>query len=245
MIPVLNEAHVLKRSVEGLCAFLEANFRYDWRVVVADNGSTDGTLEVAQELSQDHPRVFHLHLRVPGRGRALRFAWSNSEADAVCYMDVDQSTDLRELPKLIDALYEDGCDVAAGSRMKAGAEVHRSLKRGVISRGYNVFLKLALGVGFTDAQCGFKAATREAVQALVPRIEDESWFFDTELLVLAERDGMKICDLPVRWSEDDDSRVKIISTAWDDIKGVMRLRRALRRGAAPAAGMKARTGGGA
>ncbi len=146
----------------------------------------------------------------------------------MCYMDVDQSTDLHELPKLVQALHEGGYDIAIGSRLLPESKVQRSLEREIISRLYNLFLKLALGVGFSDAQCGFKAITREAAAALVPNVEDESWFFDTELLVLAERDGRSIADLPVVWSEDDDSRVKIVSTAWDDIKGVMRLRRQFR-----------------
>lgn len=241
VIPVLNEAHVLRHGVERLHAFLEDHFPFNWRIVIADNGSTDGTLEVAQMLSLELARVFHLHLREAGRGRALRFAWSNSEADAMCYMDVDQSTDLAELPKLIRALHEGGYDLAVGSRLLPGARVRRSHKRDAISRLYNVFLKLALGVRFSDAQCGFKAITRQAAAALLPRVEDESWFFDTELLVLAERDGLRIYDMPVVWSEDDDSRVKILPTAWDDIKGVLRLRRAKR--AAPA--MRARSRGGA
>jgi glycosyltransferase involved in cell wall biosynthesis len=245
VIPVLNEAHVLRRSVEGLAAYLQYSFPYDWRIVIADNGSQDATLAIAQELSQEHPRVFCLHLRQIGRGRALRFAWSNSEADAVCYLDVDQSTDLAELPRLIGALYGEGYDIAVGSRLLADSQVRRSLKREMISRLYNVFVKLALGVRFSDAQCGFKAATREAVAAVVPRVEDDSWFFDTELLAVAERDGLRIRDMPVRWSEDDDSRVKILQTAWDDIKGVLRLRRAFRRGKVDTPPLKAQPGGSA
>ncbi len=229
VIPVLNEAHVLRHSVETLIAYLEAGFPYDWRIVIADNGSQDGTLELAQTLSAEQQRVFHLHLRQAVRGRALRFAWSNSEADACCYLDVDQSTSLDELPKLIGALHSGGYDLASGSRLLPGSKVKRSLGREVISRLYNLFLRLALRVRFSDAQCGFKAITREAAASLVPRVEDESWFFDTELLTLAERDGLRIYDLPVVWSEDDDSRVKILPTAWEDIKGVLRLRRTFRR----------------
>ena len=233
VIPVLNEAHVLERSVEKLQAFLEASFPYDWRIAIADNGSTDDTLAIAETLSVERARVYCLHLRQAGRGRALRFAWSNSDADAMCYMDVDQSTDLSELPKLIDALSAGGYDLAVGSRLLPESRVRRSWKREMVSRLYNLFLKAVLGVSFSDAQCGFKAITREAATSLVPRVEDDSWFFDTELLVLAEREGRAIADLPVVWSEDDDSRVKILPTAWEDIKGVMRLRRG-RRAAAPA-----------
>ncbi len=241
VIPVLNEAHVLEQSIARLYAFLEESFPYDWRIVIADNGSTDRTLEIAEQLSMERPRVFHLHLRQPGRGRALRFAWSNSDADAMCYMDVDQSTDLRELPRLIDPLYRGGYDIAAGSRLLPASRVSRSLKREIVSRLYNAFLRLALGVGFSDAQCGFKAITRQAAAELLPLAQNDSWFFDTELLTLAERHGRSIADLPVVWSEDDDSRVKILETAWEDIQGVMRLR----RGAAGAQAVKARSRGGA
>ena len=224
VIPVLNEAHVLEQSVQTVRQFLAKDFPYRWRIVIVDNGSTDGTQEVARRLSLEQQDVSFIHLLQKGRGRALRHAWLQSSADIVCYTDVDLSTDLRHLPELIHAIAVEQYDIAIGSRLMRRSSVKRSLKREVISQGYNLFLRAALSVQFSDAQCGFKAISREAVEAIVPHVEDQSWFFDTELLVLAERCGFRIKDIPVVWIEDDDSRVKIVRTAWDDIKGVFRLK---------------------
>jgi hypothetical protein len=225
VIPVLNEAHVLQKSIETLLAFLRSNLRYRWQIVVVDNGSTDGTQAVAAELTAAHPEVTFLHLASRGRGRALRYAWLQSKADIVCYMDVDLSTHLSHIPELIGAIAHDGYDIATGSRLLPESRTARSLKREIVSRVYNLLLKVALSVRFSDAQCGFKAVSRKAVETIVPQIEDQSWFFDTELLALAENQGYRIKDVPVVWVEDDDSRVKIFQTGWEDIKGVVRLRR--------------------
>jgi glycosyltransferase involved in cell wall biosynthesis len=228
VIPVLNEAHVLEKSVASVRNHLiREAFPYSWRVLVVDNGSTDGTQDVARRLCETHMDVAFVHLTQRGRGRALRHAWLQSKADVVCYMDVDLSTDLKHLKPLVDAIALDGYDVATGSRLMSGAVTSRCLKRELISRVYNVLVKSVLFTRFSDAQCGFKAVSRETVEQIVPQIEDQSWFFDTELLVLAEKHGYRIKDIPVVWTEDDDSRVKIFKTGWDDIKGVLRLRKEL------------------
>lgn len=227
VIPVLNEAHVLEKSVLTVRRFLSRNSAYLWRIVIVDNGSTDGTDQVGASLSSEYKEVEFVRLYQRGRGRALRHAWMQSKADVVCYMDVDLSTDLMFLPDLVSAIAEDGYDVATGSRLMKGAQTKRSLSREIISRIYNAFVKVILFTKFSDAQCGFKAASRKVVDRIVPQIADQSWFFDTELLVLAEKQGYRIKDIPISWIEDDDSRVKIVRTAWDDIKGVFRLRRQL------------------
>jgi len=225
VIPVYNEEGDLERSVTTLREFLLQNVDYDWRIVVADNASTDRTLDIAKELAERHPgQVTYVHLEQKGRGRALRRAWTESDADIVSYMDVDLSTDLSAFPPLIDALIDSDYDVAIGSRLKAGAQVQRGLKREFISRSYNLLIKLLFWHSFSDAQCGFKAVTRRAVQDIVPLIKDQAWFFDSELLLLAERMGYKIFEVPVKWTDDPDSRVKIVSTAWEDIKGLFRVR---------------------
>ena len=229
VIPVLNEAHVLEKSVATLLEFMRAHLRYQWSIVIVDNGSTDGTLEVAKRLSESRPEVRVVYLEQRGRGRALRQAWLQSRADIVCYMDVDLSTRLEHLPDLLAAIAYEGYDVATGSRLMRAARTTRSLKREIISRIYNAFVKVVLFTRFSDAQCGFKAVSRRAVEAIVPQIEDQSWFFDTELLVLAEKQGYRIKDMPIVWVEDDDSRVNILRTGWDDVKGVVRLRRWMRR----------------
>jgi len=227
VIPVLNEAHVLAKSVATVRKFLAENLPHKWRVVIVDNGSVDGTDKVAQELTQQFGDVAFVHLDQRGRGRALRMAWSQSPADIVGYMDVDLSTELAALPRAVKAIAEEGYDIAIGSRLLRASRTKRSFKREFISRSYNVFVKLMLGTKFSDAQCGFKVLTREVVERILPQVQDQAWFLDTEMLVLAERQGYRIKDLPVKWDEDDDSRVKIISTAWEDIKGVLRLRRLL------------------
>jgi glycosyltransferase involved in cell wall biosynthesis len=226
VIPVLNEAHVLRKSVGTLLSFLRS-LPYRWQIVIVDNGSTDGTQNVAKELAAEFPEVKLLRLLQKGRGRALRHAWLRSNADMVCYMDVDLSTKLEHIPELLNAIAHDGYDVATGSRLMRDSRTTRSLKREIISRIYNVLVKAVLFTRFSDAQCGFKALSRKAVERIVPQIKDQAWFFDTEMLVLAEKQGYRIKDLPVVWIEDDDSRVKIVQTGWEDIKGIFRLRQQL------------------
>ena len=224
VIPVLNEAHVLANSVAIVRRFASEHLSCGWRIVVVDNGSVDGTDRVARALAGDFSDVTFLQLVQRGRGRALRCAWMQSHADIVCYMDVDLSTDLSALPRIIHKVAGEGFDIATGSRLLRESKVKRSVRRELISRVYNLFLKAVLGTRFSDAQCGFKALSRSAVERIVPLVQDQSWFFDTELLVSAERLGCRIADIPIIWIEDDDSRVKIVSTAWKDIQGVARLR---------------------
>jgi glycosyltransferase involved in cell wall biosynthesis len=224
VIPVYNEEHVLADSVSTLRKFLAQDFPHHYRIVVADNASTDGTLEVAQRLAQKLPDVASLHIPQKGRGRALRAAWLTSPADILSYMDVDLSTDLVAFPPLIEAIASEGYDIAIGSRLARGADIRRSLRREVTSRGYNVMIKALFLTRFSDAQCGFKAASRRAVQELVPLIENNEWFFDTELLILAEKAGYRVKEIPVRWLEDPDSRVNVAKTVWEDVRGLLRLR---------------------
>ncbi|MBC7231771.1 MAG: glycosyltransferase family 2 protein [Chloroflexi bacterium] len=225
VIPVYNEEKDLERSVHTLQQFLREHVDYQWRIVIADNASRDRTLEIAQELSKRYPgEVTYIHLDQKGRGRALRKAWTESDADILSYMDVDLSTDLSAFPPLINSLIDSEYDVAIGSRLKKGAQVQRGLKREIISRIYNLIIKLMFCNKFSDAQCGFKAVTRRAVREIVPLIKDQAWFFDSELLLLAERLGYKIYEVPVKWRDDPDSRVNILNTAWEDIKGLFRVR---------------------
>jgi putative flippase GtrA len=223
VVPVYNEQAALERSIRRLHAFLSDGFPFSWRIVVADNASTDRTPEVARVLAAELPGVLHLRLERKGRGLALREAWSSSPARVVSYMDVDLSTDLRALLPLVAPLLSGHSDVAIGSRLAHGAHVVRGPKREVISRSYNTILHAALRVRFTDAQCGFKAVTREAAAQLLPQVRDDGWFFDTELLVLAGRAGLRIHEVPVDWVDDPDSRVDIVHTAVEDLKGVARL----------------------
>ena len=223
VIPVYNEEHVLRQSVDRLRGFLDENARWAWRVVIADNASTDGTWEVAQALSREHSDVVPMHLDQKGRGRALRRAMLDSTADVVSYMDVDLSTDLDAFPSLVQGI-EEGYDVAIGSRLMRGASVERCFRREVTSRTYNVLLKLMFRTGFADAQCGFKAVSRKAAQELVPLAQNQQWFFDTELLLLARRKGYSVKEIPVKWTEDRDSRVSVPKVTMEYLKELLRMR---------------------
>jgi putative flippase GtrA len=223
VVPVYNEEAVLARSVRRLHRFLTDGFPFSWRIVVADNASTDATPLIAAELARDLGSVHHLRLERKGRGRALRAAWSASEARVVCYMDVDLSTDLRGLLPLVAPLLSGHSDLAIGTRLAHGARVVRGPKRELLSRGYNRILHTALRARFTDAQCGFKAVRADALATLLPAVRDEGWFFDTELLVVAQRRGLRIHEVPVDWIDDPDSRVDIVRTGLHDLRGVARL----------------------
>jgi len=225
VIPVLNEAHVLEQSVLSVRDFLTSNLRdCTWRVIVVDNGSVDGTDAVGETLAARYAEVMFVRLKQRGRGRALRYAWLQSRADVCAYMDVDLSTDLSFFPPLVRSILDEGYDLATGSRLLRQSRIKRAPKREIISRIYNWMVRLTFFTRFSDAQCGFKAVSRRIADEIVPRVEDESWFFDTELLVLTEKLGYRIKDLPIVWIDDDDSRVKIVRTAWDDIKGLARVR---------------------
>jgi glycosyltransferase involved in cell wall biosynthesis len=224
VIPVLNEEKALERSVRALHSYLGDNLSHTWRIVVADNGSTDGTFEIAKRLETDLGTVKADHIPEAGRGRALTLAWLASTADVVSYMDVDLSTDLNAFPKLISAIVDEGYDIASGTRLGEGTETTRSLKREVLSRGFVFMINSGFGTKLRDTQCGFKAASRECAQRLLPLTQDTGWFWDTELLLLAAKGGWRIKYVPVRWVEDTDSRVKIASTVSKDLRGLRRMR---------------------
>ncbi|MFF3689433.1 glycosyltransferase [Streptomyces sp. NPDC002187] len=233
VIPVHNEENDLERCVLRLHEHLTRTFPYSFRITVADNASTDRTPEVAARLARSMPEVRAHRLELKGRGRALRTVWSNSDAPVLAYMDVDLSTDLNALLPLVAPLISGHSDLAIGSRLTRSSRVVRGPKREFISRAYNLILRGSLAARFSDAQCGFKAIRRDVAERLLPMVEDTGWFFDTELLVLAERAGLRIHEVPVDWVDDPDSTVHIVSTATEDLKGVWRIGRALAVGALP------------
>ncbi|HET6500015.1 MAG TPA: bifunctional glycosyltransferase family 2/GtrA family protein [Amycolatopsis sp.] len=240
VIPVFNEERALEGCVKTLVNYLHEMFPFDWTITVVDNASTDDTLRVATALLAEHEGLRVIHLDRKGRGLALKEAWSRSEADVVVYMDVDLSTGLDGLLPLVAPLVNGHSDVAIGSRLAPGARTIRGPKREFISRTYNGLIRLTHGAHFSDAQCGFKAARTEVIRPLLPHIADDAWFFDTELLLLAEYNGLRIHEVPVDWVEDVDSRVKVASTAMDDLKGLLRVARAKSSGAARVPGLPQR-----
>jgi glycosyltransferase involved in cell wall biosynthesis len=225
VVPVHNEAVHLAERVLALRTFLDESFPFRAVVTIVDNASTDDTFAVAAALADSSPGVAAMHLLRKGRGYALRTAWSTSHAPVVAYMDVDLSTSLPALLPLVAPLLSGHRDVAIGSRLAKGAHVVRGPKRELISRAYNLLLRVTLRGRFSDAQCGFKALRRDAAEKLLPLVEDNEWFFDTELLVTAQRLGLRIGEVPVDWVDDPDSRVNIVSTATDDVRGIWRMLR--------------------
>jgi putative flippase GtrA len=228
VVPVYDEAASLAPNIRRLRGYLAEAFPFTFRVTIADNGSTDGTWDIALELAAEFAEVRAVRLEQKGRGRALHAVWSESDADVLAYMDSDLSTDLSALLPLVAPLLSGHSDLAIGTRLSRGARVVRGPKRELISRCYNALLHVVLRARFSDAQCGFKAIRADCARELLPLVHDRAWFFDTELLVLAERAGLRIHEVPVDWIDDPDSRVDIVATALADLRGVARLARDLR-----------------
>lgn len=224
-VPVYNEEEDLPKNIPILHRFLSENLKnYNWEIIIVDNGpSKDRTPIVSKELVKRFKRTRYILIPRPGRGGALKEVWQKDNSDFLLYMDVDLSSDLAFLPRLIDAL-QDGADIAIGSRLKKGGKVYgRTLMREIMSRGYNILVKLLFWTSFHDAQCGFKAIKKEAARKLLPLIKDNAWFFDSELLIVGEKAGFRIAEIPIVWKDDPRSTVKVAKTAWGDIKGLARL----------------------
>jgi putative flippase GtrA len=230
VVPVYNEEAGLEPSIRRLHDYLATRFPIPWLVTIADNASTDQTWPIACSLAAELDGVNAVHLDQKGRGRALRAVWTSSNSPVVAYMDVDLSTDLDALLPLVAPLVSGHSDVAIGTRLAPGSRVVRGPKREAISRSYNLLLRTTLRSGFSDAQCGFKAVRGDVARTLLPLVEDNGWFFDTELLVLAEANGLRIHEVPVDWVDDPDSRVDVVTTATADLRGVIRMARRLARG---------------
>ncbi|TDD86509.1 glycosyltransferase [Actinomadura darangshiensis] len=223
VIPVLNEERSLPGCVRTLHSFLDGSFPLSWRITILDNDSTDGTWRVAHDLAEQFPEVRPVRLPVRGKGAALKAAWCDSTAEIVAYMDADLSTGLDALLPLVAPLISGQSEIAIGSRLNPHSRIRRGLKRELVSRAYNGLLRYGFGVSFSDAQCGFKAARTEAVRPLLERVRSQGWFFDTEFLLLAEYNGLRVHEVPVDWVEDVDSRVRIARASWENLTGLARL----------------------
>ena len=225
IVPVFNEQKVLATSIKCLYEFLSNEMnQYNWSIVITDNGSTDDTQVIATALADRLPNVYYRRLNQKGKGAALRFGLSKSRADIITYMDVDLSTDLSFLPPLVKAI-EDKHNLAIGSRLLKDSVVTNQIKkRRLLSLIYNYLIRLLFSVNFRDAQCGFKAIDRKTADTLIPLVKDDSWFFDSELLILAQYCNYTICEIPVYWQDDPDSSVKIIPTVVGNLCGLLRLR---------------------
>lgn len=225
VIPALNEEAVIEKNVIKLQKYLLDNLRkYDWKVVIADNNSSDQTGKIAKNLSIKFSRVYYFYLNKTGKGLAILSVWQKFDSDIYAFMDADFSTDIKALKLLVDTISKDGFDIAVGSRYIRGAKVERTLSRKIFSLGYRILLSIFFQLGVRDAPCGFKAVNKKVVQEVVPRIRNKKWFFDTEMLVLAQKNKMKIKEVPVSWRDHGtDSRVRALSLSWSYFKEVLRL----------------------
>ncbi len=224
-VPVYNEEEELEVNIQKLSDFCKKNLSdYEWRITISDNASHDNTPIIASAIAKKNPRVQLFRLEEKGRGRAVKRAWSNSNSDYCVYMDLDLSTDLKHLPNLLKAL-QNGYDIAIGSRLAKGANVEgRTLLREITSRTLNFFfIQMWFHTHFTDAQCGFKAVSRKVADELIPKIKDNDWFFDGELLIVGEKSGYKIYEEPVHWVDNPGSTVRLVSTIWGDLRVMWRL----------------------
>lgn len=227
VLPVLNEFVDLPKNLPILHAFLSKHMaEYEWNIVIVDNGSSARAKQQSSKLAKKYTKVRSVSVHPKGRGRALKYTWMHSSADILCYMDIDLSSQLEFLPELIDSVSKKGFDIAIGSRNSPGSKViGRKLIREISSKGYALLIRLTfLHTHIPDAQCGFKAISREIAQKIVPRIKDNAWFFDSELLICSEKRGYKIKVVPIEWHDDPNSTVKVLKTAWEDIKGLVRIR---------------------
>jgi len=242
VVPVFNEESVLESSITRLAEYLTNEMTSTWKITIADNASTDRTPVIAARLSEHMPNVEYRRLEIKGRGYALRDAWSASDAKVLAYLDVDLSTDLAALPPLVAPLLSGHSDISIGTRLGQSSRVSRGPKREFISRSYNFLLQRTMQVRFSDAQCGFKAIRADVARRLLPHVEDNGWFFDTELLIIAERSGLRIHEIPVDWIDDPDSRVDIKQTALDDLRGMVRVAGTLVKGGVPVQAIYAELG---
>ncbi|MFJ3382074.1 glycosyltransferase [Curtobacterium sp. NPDC090217] len=235
VVPCYNEQDTLAAHVRRLHTFCRTSLAHTWRITIADNASTDDTARIADDLAAMLDGVHAVHLPEKGRGRALKAVWGASDARVLVYVDEDLSTDLAALEPLVAPLLSGHSDLAIGTRLAGSSRVVRGGKREFISRSYNLLLRTTMGVSFSDAQCGFKAITRQAAEHVLPLCEDDAWFFDTELLVIAEHAGLRVHEVPVDWVDDVNSSVDIASTATEDLKGMWRVSRGLATGRIPVA----------
>jgi len=227
-IPVLNEERTLKTNVETVLGALKNLFEAPECIalVIADNGSTDRTQAIGEQLAQDNASVRYRRVPKPGVGTALKDAWLSSMADIVGYMDLDLATDLKHLPEAIKAIEVGGYDVCYGSRLHANSNViGRKKSREFISHAFNIVLKLYVGATFSDGMCGFKFIRRSLLERIIARgATSDGWFFSTELLLSAERLGLRVKELPVRWTDDPDSRVRLVPLTLQYLRAMSVLR---------------------
>ena len=225
MLPIYNEEEQLESSMRTVFDYATKNLsEYDWRVHVGDNASKDKSKEIYTKLHNENPTRFTFRtLDKKGRGLNLRDSWLKEEYDIAIYMDVDLSSDINAVKNMVDQIRDRKADLSVGSRLLPASKViGRKLLREITSRGYVFIIKTLASTKISDFQCGFKAISKELALKIVPEVEDNTWYFDTELILLTEKSGYKVYECPVRWTDDPGSTVKVWKTATDDLKGLYR-----------------------
>ncbi|WP_148705896.1 dolichyl-phosphate beta-glucosyltransferase [Methanosarcina siciliae] len=209
VLPAYNEVARIEKTVKQTAETLR-NITSSFEIIIAEDGSSDGTDRVAEKLALEHNWVSHLHSNSrQGRGRALNRAFKSASGDVLCYIDVDLATDMNHLKELIESISVEGYDFATGSRMMPQSNVKRPLKRGIASKGFNFLVHTVLNSKLYDHQCGFKAFKKAPLFELIDVVEDEHWFWDTELMVLAQARGFKVKEFPVVWRHGGTTKVNL------------------------------------
>ena len=220
-LPIYNEEKILEKNVNTLINYcLEKNFGFDWKIVIVINGSKDGSLKISQSLKEKFPALIdYVNFEDPGRGQALKKYWGKSEADIVTYMDIDLAVSLNHLDDLIWQIIEDQTDLTIGSRLLPESKIKRSFIRELSSQTYNFLSRVILGHNFSDMQCGFKAIRKKSLEKIIEHLQEQKWFFDTELILFAKQNGLRIKELPVDWSENRyDERKSKVNLLKDSLK---------------------------
>jgi glycosyltransferase AglD len=229
IIPVYNENGKLKRAVDETMAKL-SELAYHFEILIAEDGSSDGTYESASKLASENPNIRHLHSdRRLGRGNALSRAIKAAKGDVVCYIDVDLATDMGYLPILINSVLSGDCDFATGSRLMPQSNTQRSPMRSIASKTYNWMVRVLLDSKLYDHQCGFKAFRRALVLNLLDQVKDGHWFWDTELLVRGQHEGLRIKEIPVKWLGSNSTKVELKKDVYCMGSQIFRLRNDLQR----------------
>ncbi|MBI4652910.1 glycosyltransferase [Candidatus Kuenenbacteria bacterium] len=225
-VPVHNEEKILKNNILKLLNYCHnQNFNFDWKIVLINNGSQDNSEKICQELFNQYSQKIKIeNIKQSGKGRALKFYWQKSKADIVIYMDIDLAVSLDNIPNLIEPIVQENYDLIIGSRLLSDSKIKRSFIRELSSQTYNFLSKIILGHYFSDLQCGFKAIKVDVFKKIAPYIQNNKWFFDTELIVFANYFKYKIKEIPIEWQENRyDERKSKVNLVKDSLKFLINL----------------------
>ena len=226
VLPVYNGENYIEKSIRKLHDWIKQNPDHEYNIVIAINASTDNTLNIAKKLESELPNEIRV-MNIPqkGRGVAIRTGWENSNAEICAYMDADLSADLKHITEIIEPIIKNEAQICCGSRKMQDSSVKTTLMRGVLSWLYNLTLRTTLGLKIADSQCGFKSIRTDAAKKIIPLVESNGWFFDSELLVIAQKNGFKIKAVPVKWIDDVQTTVIVPKIVTEFLKGIKRMRK--------------------